>query len=112
VVFFLLSVFLDEPGLYRAFGVDYEPVYAGLVFFGLLYTPVERVLSIGVNALSRRWEYQADRFAARATGRPGDLASAVTRLAADHLANLTPHPLKVALDHSHPPLRDRLAALR
>jgi STE24 endopeptidase len=111
-VFFLLSVFLDDPGLYRAFGVDHQPVYAGLVFFGLLYAPVERVLSIGVNALSRRWEYQADRFAARATGRPGDLASAVTRLAADHLANLTPHPLKVVLDHSHPPLRDRLAALR
>lgn len=116
VVFFLLSVFLDQPGLYRAFGLDpapgQAPVYAGLVFFGLLYAPVERVLSIGVNALSRRWEYQADRFAARATGRPGDLASAVTKLAADHLTNLTPHPVKVKLDHSHPPLRDRLAALR
>ena len=111
VVFFLLSLVLDEPGLYRAFGLDHQPVYAGLVLFGLLYAPVERVLSIGVNALSRRWEYQADRFAALATGRPGDLAAAVTKLAADHLTNLTPHPLKVALDHSHPPLRDRVAAL-
>lgn len=116
VLFFLLSVFLDEPGLYRAFGLEptagQGPVYAGLVFFGLLYTPVERVLSIALNALSWRHEYEADRFAARATGSPGDLASAVSKLAADHLANLTPHPLKVRLDHSHPPLRDRLAALR
>lgn len=110
-VFFLLSVFLDEAGLYRAFGVDHQPVYAGLVFFALLYTPVERVLSVALNALSRRHEYEADRFAARATGRPGELASAVKKLAADHLANLTPHPLKVMLDASHPPLRDRLRAL-
>lgn len=40
VVFFLLSVFLDEPGLYRAFGLGHEPIYAGLVLFGLLYAPV------------------------------------------------------------------------
>lgn len=112
VVFFLLSIFLDEQGLFRAFGLEHEPVYAGLVFFGLLYTPAERVLSIGLNALSRRYEYEADRFAARSTGRPEDLASAARKLTADHLANLTPHPLKVRLDHSHPPLRDRLAALR
>lgn len=111
VVFFLLSIFLDEPGLHRAFGLGHEPVYAGLVFFGLLYAPVERALSIVLNALSRRQEYAADRFAARATGRPEDLASAMRKLAADHLENLTPHPLKVRLDHSHPPLSDRLAAL-
>jgi STE24 endopeptidase len=112
VLLFLLSIFLDQPGLYRAFGIEQQPVYAGLVFFAFLYTPVGRVLSIALNALSRRYEYQADRFAARATGRPEDLATAVTKLAADHLTNLTPHPLKVMLDHSHPPLRDRLAALR
>jgi STE24 endopeptidase len=111
VVFFLLSIFLDEPGLHRAFGLDHEPVYAGLVFFGLLYAPVERVLSVALNALSRRQEYAADRFAARTTGRPEDLASAMRKLAADHLENLTPHPLKVRLDHSHPPLSERLAAL-
>lgn len=110
-VFFLLSIFLDEPGLYRAFGLEHQPIHAGLVFFALLYTPVDRILSVGLNALSRRHEYQADRFAARATGRPGELAAAVKKLAADHLANLTPHPLKVTLDASHPPLRDRLRAL-
>jgi STE24 endopeptidase len=112
VLLFLLSIFLDQPGLYRAFGIKHQPIYAGLVFFAFLYTPVGRVLSIALNALSRRYEYQADRFAAHATGRPEDLATAVTKLAADHLTNLTPHPLKVKLDHSHPPLRDRLAALR
>jgi STE24 endopeptidase len=112
VLFFLLSAFLDQPGLYRAFAVEHQPIYAGLVFFAFLYTPIGRVLSVALNALSRRHEYQADRFAAQATGRPEDLATAVTKLAADHLTNLTPHPLKVKLDHSHPPLRDRLAALR
>lgn len=112
VLFFLLSVFLAQPSLYRAFAVEHQPIYAGLVFFAFLYTPVGRILSVALNALSRRYEYQADRFAAQATGRPEDLATAVTKLAADHLTNLTPHALKVKLDHSHPPLRDRLTGLR
>ena len=54
----------------------------------------------------------ADRFAAQTTARPDSLASALKRLASDQLANLTPHPLYVALNHSHPPLLVRVAALR
>ena len=47
MIFFLLSVFLDSPGLYEAFYMEQQSIYAGLLFFGLLYTPIELLLSIG-----------------------------------------------------------------
>ena len=71
VLFFLLSVFLDSAGLYQAFYMEQQSVYAGLLFFGLLYTPIELLLSIVVQMISRRNEYAADRFAAETIGHPG-----------------------------------------
>lgn len=111
-LFGLLSLFLGNAELAAAFGVSEPSVYTSLVFFALLYTPVEMVLSLLMHAFSRRNEFEADEFAARTTGRAPDLASALKKLAADSLSNLTPHPLYVALHHSHPPLLRRLAALR
>jgi STE24 endopeptidase len=111
VLFALLQLFLAEPGLYAAFGVATPSVGVGLVLFGLLYTPVEVALGVGLNALSRRHEYQADRFAARTTGSPQALAAALRRLSLDNLSNLAPHRLPVVLYHTHPPLAERLRAL-
>jgi STE24 endopeptidase len=112
VLFALLSVALSHDGLFRAFGIEERSVYAGLVFFGLLYTPVELMLSFWLQASSRRDEYEADRFAAETTGQSAALVSALKRLSLDSLANLTPHPFYVALHHSHPPVLQRVAALR
>jgi len=112
VVFALLGAFLRSDGLYEAFGIEQRSVHAGLVFFGLLYTPVEVVLAFVLHAWSRRHEYEADRFAAETTGRWQDLASALRKLAADTLTNLTPHPFYVAMHHSHPPLLRRIEILR
>ncbi|HEX9594168.1 MAG TPA: M48 family metallopeptidase [bacterium] len=112
LLFALLSLCLTRPGLFAAFGVERLSVHAGLVFFTLLYTPVEMVLSLLLHAVSRRNEYQADRFAVTATGDWRPLAAGLKRLSRDHLANLTPHPLYVALHYSHPPLDQRLEAMR
>jgi len=111
VLFALLAFFLREEGLYAAFGVAEPSVAAGLVFFGLLYTPVELVLGAAMQALSRRNEYEADRFAAETTGLWRELGAGLKKLSAESLSNLTPHPFYVALHHSHPPLAARLAAL-
>jgi STE24 endopeptidase len=111
VVFFLASVALQSPGLYEAFRVSQPSVYAGLVFFGLLYTPVELFLGVALNALSRRNENEADHFAAATTGDGASLVSALKRLSTDNLSNLTPHPFYVFLNYSHPPLLDRVRAV-
>ncbi len=117
LLLFLLSLFLARPGLYAAFGVSFDPVggrppiYAGMTFFGFLYAPVAFVLGLAVHAASRRFEYAADAFAARSTGDAAALADALRRLSVDQLANLTPHPFKVALEYDHPPVTARLQAL-
>ncbi len=108
---FCLSLALAHQGLYEAFGVPASSVHAGLVFFGLLFAPVDLALSILGHALSRAHEYAADAFAARTTGTGAPLASGLKRLSADSLANLTPHPLYVALHYSHPPVLARVHAL-
>jgi len=92
--------------------MEHVSVYASLVFFGFLFAPLDALLSIAVNALSRRNEYAADRFAAVTTGRPEALISALKTLSVDNLSNLTPHPLKVITAYSHPPVLERILALR
>lgn len=112
VLFLLLSVFLQVDGLFQAFYVDQPAVYTGLLFFGLLYTPVDLLLSLPLNAWSRHHEFQADRFAVETTGQGHPLVSGLKRLAETNLSNLTPHPLTVTLDYSHPPLLERIEAIR
>ena len=89
-----------------------RPLYAGLVFCALLFTPIERALVVVLHAVSRRHEAAADAFAVETTGTGERLASALGRLAADALSNPTPHPLQVALRHSHPPVLARVRALQ
>jgi STE24 endopeptidase len=112
LVLYLLSLFLGSPGLYQAFHMDHPSVYAGLVFFGLLYTPVELVLSIVLRVLSRKNEYEADRFAALTIDDPHNLIDALKKLSSTNLSNLTPHPFYVFLNYSHPPLLQRIEAIQ
>ncbi|MCL4499403.1 MAG: M48 family metallopeptidase [Chloroflexi bacterium] len=112
VVLFLLSFFIGSPGLYRAFYMGQPSIYAGLVFFGLLYTPIEMLLSLAMHALSRRYEYEADRFAAETIEKPQSLVDALVKLHASNLANLSPHPFYVFLNYSHPSLLQRVQAIR
>jgi len=112
VVFFLLSLFLHSSGLYQAFYMSQESIYAGLLFFGLLYTPIELVLSVIMQVISRRNEYVADRFAAETIDNPHSLVEALKKLHAKNLSNLTPHPFYVFLYYSHPPLLQRVQAIQ
>ena len=111
-IFFLLSLFLGQEQLFGAFGVETPSVHAGLVFFSLLFAPIDLVLSFAMSAFSRKNEYEADAFARETTGKPEELVSALKQLAADSLQNLTPHPFYVKLHYSHPPLLKRIEALR
>jgi STE24 endopeptidase len=112
VLFFLLSVFLYQRGLYDAFYMQYQPIYAGLLFFGLLYSPFELLLSIAMNIFSRKHEFEADRFAAETTKEPENMIDALKKLSEHNLSNLTPHPFYVFLHYSHPPVLERIKAIR
>jgi len=111
VFFFVLSIFLGSPGLYDAFYMEQQSIYSGILFFGLLYIPLEMVLSVIMNAISRRNEYEADRFAAETIQHPQHLVEALKKLYAGNLSNLMPHPFYVFLNYSHPPLLQRMRAI-
>jgi len=112
VIFFLISIFLTHRGLYDAFYMQRMSVYAGLIFFGMLYSPVELVLSFFMNMLSRHNEYQADRFAVETTRLTDAFVTALKKLSAHNLSNLTPHPFYVFLHASHPPVLKRISSVK
>jgi len=116
-VFFLLGLVTDQSssfarGLFDAFSVDKISTYAGLVFFMLLFSPMSKILAVIGNISSRKHEFEADAYAADIQGTPEHLITALKKLSADNLSNLTPHALPVFLDYSHPPMLVRLKALK
>ncbi len=116
VIFFLLGLATDPEGkfarlLFDAFGVKQISPHVGLVLFSILLEPVSKVLGVFANAWSRKHEFEADAYAAQATGDGAALGEALKKMTADHLSHPTPAPLRVWLDYSHPPLLRRLEAL-
>ncbi|MCI5219546.1 MAG: M48 family peptidase [Candidatus Electrothrix sp. LOE2] len=113
VMFFILSLFLGNKQLFAAFGMEHVSVYAGLIFFGFLYAPVSMLLSILLHIYSRKNEYEADAWAVNTTADQGEgLMNGLKKLSVHNLSNLTPHPLNVFINYSHPPVLQRIQAIR
>ena len=114
VMLFILGLFIKMPELHTAMGMsaDRPSVYAGLIFFSLLYAPIELVLSILFNILSRKHEFEADEYSALTLNNTSHMISGLKTLTVKNLGNLTPHPLPVFLSYSHPPVLERINALR
>jgi STE24 endopeptidase len=112
VMFWILSYFLTYQGLFEAFYVAQPSVYAGLVFFGLLLSPLDLLLGLLFQAISRKHEYQADRFAVETSGQGEALIEALKKMTVHNLSNLRPHPFYVILHYSHPPLLERVNAIK
>ena len=64
VVLFIFGLLINNPNLSKALGVENPNFHIGLVAFGVLYSPISFFTGIFMNMLSRKNEYQADRFAA------------------------------------------------
>jgi STE24 endopeptidase len=112
LLFFLLSLFMNNRSLFDAFFMKDLSVYGSLLFFSLLYTPVEWVLSIVMQALSRKHEYEADAYAVSSYTHGASLSEALKKLSRNNLSNLTPHPLYVFLNYSYPPVLQRILRIK
>jgi len=111
LMFFILSFFISYKGLFEAFYLQHVSVYAGLIFFSLLYAPLDTFMGLAVQHMSRVHEFAADAFAVTTSKRHRSLIEALKRLSVDNLANLEPHPFYVFLNYSHPPVLERIKAI-
>ena len=108
---YILSLMIRAPWFYEAFGFQTPSSYAALFIFvktsGSFLFLLEPLFSL----LSRKHEYQADRFAAEALGTAEPMIGGLVKLTKDNLSNLTPHPLYSFFYYSHPTVMERITAL-
>jgi len=107
----LLSLFINNPEVSLAIGVDRPSFHAALIGFGILYSPISEITGLLMNHFSRKFEYQADDYA-KDTYAALPLVTSLKKLSKNSLSNLTPHPAYVFMHYSHPPLIDRIRNLK
>jgi STE24 endopeptidase len=109
--FYLISVLARQEWFYRAFGFEPGNITPALLLFGLLAGTVTFWFSPLIHWWSRRYEYQADAFAAQVMSGAQSLIGALRKLNEKNLSNLTPHPCYSGFYYSHPTLLEREQAL-
>jgi STE24 endopeptidase len=110
LMLFLFSLVVNNPLLSKAMGAKVSSFHIGLIVFGILYSPLSLVIGLISNYISRKNEYQADRFV-KDNYKPEQLADALKKLSVKNLSNMMPHPAYVFFHYSHPTLLQRLEKL-
>lgn len=112
VILYAVQRMISSPELYLAFGVFPPTPAIGLIFAFMVLGKFLFFFSFLSSYFSRKNEYSADRFSIETAKDPESMIGALKRLTTDNLAILNPHPLHTALFASHPPLVQRMAAIR
>ncbi len=110
-VLFVLSRMIFNEDLSLALGGSQQAIHLNLIAFGILFSPISGITGLLMSLLSRKNEFEADAYA-KETYDGSALSNALKRLSVDSLSNLYPHPAYVFFHYSHPPLLQRLAALK
>lgn len=110
--FYLVSLLVEWPLLYRTFGFTDQIPYVGLLLAAVVFGPVSFFFTPLSAMIQRKYEREADDFTYRLTGTTHPLCEALKRLAKDNLANLHPHPVYAWFYYSHPALTVRIARLQ
>ena len=110
ILFYVFGLILQSDVLAQALGGTKASFHLNALAFSILYSPISLVLDIATNVLSRRFEYQADKYAT-SHGYGSQLISGLKKLTATSLGNLMPHPLYVFFHYSHPTLYQRISKI-
>ncbi len=112
LVCFLAYQLISRDVLPGLFGLSEASFGAQLLLLGFLGSLAGFPLTPLGSWISRRHEWQADRYGSELSGMPEELASALVKLSKENLANLHPHPLYAQFYYSHPPVVERVRRLR
>jgi STE24 endopeptidase len=107
----VLSWLVPWPPLHAAFGFPSPTLHGALAIVSLGGAAFVFWVQPIAAHLSRRHEYEADRYSVRIARSPEALKRALVRLNRENLANLHPHPWYSAWHYSHPTLVERLTAI-
>ncbi|KAJ9120992.1 hypothetical protein QFC24_004972 [Naganishia onofrii] len=117
----LFTLFINNRSLFSSFGFndsvlgltrqEKRPIIIGFMLFQLVTAPLDPLASLGMNALSRKYEYEADQFAADLHKAP-QLSRALIKIMNENLASPHNDWLYSMYKHSHPTLVERLSRLR
>ena len=102
---------LRYPEIFRSFGfteVNYG--FALLLIMSVEFALVSPLFGLLASWFSRRAEYRADAQAVQ-EGYGDALIRALKKLSRENFADLSPSPILVALEYSHPTLSQRIAAI-
>mmetsp|Transcript_13365 Transcript_13365/g.16819 ORF Transcript_13365/g.16819 Transcript_13365/m.16819 type:complete len:425 (-) Transcript_13365:78-1352(-) len=109
VFFYTFGFFLNNDELSQSFGFSTSATLISFTLFSLLYEPVEHIMSLVLNYMSRCYEYQADEYA---TKLGFDLTSALVAIHKKNASNLNPDHLYSMYHFSHPTLVERIEAIK
>lgn len=110
--FALVAWLAHQPWFFAAFGFNTPSLAVAFLLFALLADTVTFWILPLTRHLTRRFEFEADAFAAKAVGTAQPLIEALRVLHRKNLSNLTPHPWYSTFHYSHPTLIERERALR
>lgn len=110
-VLFVLSRMVFNENLSIALGGTQQAIHLNLIAFGILFSPISGITGLLMSMLSRKNEFEADAYAKKEFD-GNALSNALKKLSVDSLSNLYPHPVYVFFHYSHPPLLQRLDALK
>jgi STE24 endopeptidase len=110
LLFTLLGIILKSKIFAQVLGCETPSFHINALSFAILYTPVSELLELVGNILSRKHEFEADNFA-KSYGFAPALVNSLKKLSSASLSNLTPHPLSVFFNYSHPTLLQRVENL-
>ena len=102
---------LRHPEIFRPFGfegVNYG--FAVLLMMSVEFALIAPLFGLVMSWFSRRAEYRADQQAVKEGYGPA-LVSALKKLAKENFSDLSPSPVLVALEYSHPTLSQRIDAI-
>jgi len=107
----IVDFLMGQDSLYASFGFQVKSLHALLFILAIAAEPCSFFLTPLFSGLSRKHEYEADRYAVKAMESEKPLVEALERLDIGNLTNLTPHPLFSFYAYSHPAPSERRKAL-